>query len=86
VCAVYYLSHTEDGLPVGLREVEMLEHAREKRLMEASLPPFTDEASLALRKKLMEGQVSDSPLLDKFNYLSMSAVFEILRYGSACLY
>jgi Cilia- and flagella-associated protein 91 len=49
--------YTEDGLPVGLREVEMLEHAREKRIMEASLPPFTDEASLALRKKLMEGQV-----------------------------
>ena len=23
--------YTEDGLPVGLREVEMLEHAREKR-------------------------------------------------------
>lgn len=46
----------EDGLPIGLREVEMFEHAREKRLMEASLPPFTDEASLALRKKLMEGQ------------------------------
>lgn len=44
------------GLPVGQREVEMLTHARAKRLLEASLPPFTDEASLALRKKLMEKQ------------------------------
>ncbi len=34
----------------------MLTHARAKRLLEASLPPFTDEASLALRKKLMEKQ------------------------------
>lgn len=45
-----------EGLPVGEREVEMLEHARAKRLLEASLPPLTDEASLALRKKLMEIQ------------------------------
>ncbi|CAM9490439.1 unnamed protein product, partial [Hapterophycus canaliculatus] len=44
------------GLPAGKREVEMLTHARAKRLLEASLPPFTDEASLALRKKLMEKQ------------------------------
>lgn len=34
----------------------MLTHARAKRLLEASLPPFTDEASLALRKRLMEKQ------------------------------
>lgn len=34
----------------------MLTHARSKRLLEASLPPFTDEASLALRKTLMEKQ------------------------------
>ncbi|CAN0504756.1 unnamed protein product, partial [Discosporangium mesarthrocarpum] len=44
------------GLPVGPREVEMLEHARAKRALEASLPPFTDEASLGLRKRLMERQ------------------------------
>lgn len=36
--------------------MEMLTHARSKRLLEASLPPFTDEASLALRKTLMEKQ------------------------------
>lgn len=34
----------------------MLTHARAKRLLEASLPPFTDEASLTLRKRLMEKQ------------------------------
>lgn len=44
------------GLPVGQKEVEMLAHARAKRLLEASLPPFTDEASLSLRKRLMEKQ------------------------------
>lgn len=43
-------------MPVGRRELEMLEHARAKRLLEASLPPFTDEASLTLRRKLMEKQ------------------------------
>lgn len=41
---------------MGKREVEMLTHARAKRLLQASLPPFTDEASLALRKRLMEKQ------------------------------
>jgi hypothetical protein len=49
------------GLPVGLREVEMLEHARAKRELENSLPPFTDEASLALRKRLMETQEVNQP-------------------------
>lgn len=41
---------------MGQKEVEMLTHARLKRLLETSLPPFTDEASLLLRKKLMEKQ------------------------------
>lgn len=34
----------------------MLSHARAKRLQEASLPPFTDEASLSIRRKIMEKQ------------------------------
>lgn len=34
----------------------MLSHARAKRLLEASLPPFTDEASLIIRRKVMEKQ------------------------------
>uniref|UniRef100_A0A7S3M5Z5 Cilia- and flagella-associated protein 91 n=2 Tax=Spumella elongata TaxID=89044 RepID=A0A7S3M5Z5_9STRA len=46
----------ENGLPLGKKEVEMIEYARAKRDMESNLPPFTDEASLILRKKLMEKQ------------------------------
>eukprot|EP00607_Mallomonas_marina_P010938 CAMPEP_0182423150 /NCGR_PEP_ID=MMETSP1167-20130531/9057_1 /TAXON_ID=2988 /ORGANISM="Mallomonas Sp, Strain CCMP3275" /LENGTH=718 /DNA_ID=CAMNT_0024601851 /DNA_START=91 /DNA_END=2247 /DNA_ORIENTATION=+ len=43
-----------NGLPVGPKEIEMIENARAKRDLESSLPPFTDEACLSLRKKLME--------------------------------
>lgn len=46
----------EHGLPVGPKEMEMVEQARMKRNLEANVPPFTDEASLALRKHLMEQQ------------------------------
>lgn len=46
----------ENGLPLGKSEIEMIEYARAKRDMETNLPPFTDEASLVLRKKLMEQQ------------------------------
>ena len=46
----------ENGLPLGKSEIEMIEYARAKRDMEVNLPPFTDEASLVLRKKLMEHQ------------------------------
>lgn len=46
----------EQGLPAGLAEVEMIERARQKRAFEAALPPMTDEASFALRKRLMEEQ------------------------------
>jgi hypothetical protein len=46
----------ENGLPLGKSEIEMIEYARAKRDMEINLPPFTDEASLVLRKKLMEHQ------------------------------
>jgi hypothetical protein len=42
------------GLPVGTDEVEMIERARERRAFEASLPPFTDEASFEERRKLLE--------------------------------
>ncbi|GMH51742.1 hypothetical protein TrRE_jg390 [Triparma retinervis] len=44
------------SLPVGLKEVTMIERAREKRALDAALPPITDEASLDLRKRLMEQQ------------------------------
>jgi hypothetical protein len=44
------------GLPLGKKEIEMIEQARLKRETESNMPPFTDEASLALRKRLMETQ------------------------------
>ena len=40
----------ENGLPIGQKEIEMIEQARAKRETEMNLPPFTDEASLALRR------------------------------------
>jgi hypothetical protein len=46
----------ENALPLGEKEIELIEYARYKREMESSLPPFTDEASLNLRKRLMEQQ------------------------------
>ena len=42
--------------PTGLKEVEMIEEAQAKRRLESCLPPATDPASLALRKKLLESQ------------------------------
>lgn len=45
-----------DGLPIGLREVHLIERARQKKAFESSLPPLTDEASFELRKKMMEAQ------------------------------
>ena len=46
----------ENGLPLGQKELEMIGHAKAKREMEVNLPPFTDEASMLFRKKLMEQQ------------------------------
>ena len=45
-----------NGLPLGRKDLEMVEFAKAKRLLESSLPPFTDEASMQLRKRLMENQ------------------------------
>lgn len=45
---------SENGLPVGAKQIEMIEHARAKRALESNLLPFTDEACLGYRKKLME--------------------------------
>jgi hypothetical protein len=45
-----------NGLPLGKKQIDMIEFARGKRDMEMNLPPFTDEASLQLRKRLMEQQ------------------------------
>lgn len=46
----------ENGLPLGKKELEIIQHARVKRILETNVPPFTDEASLILRKRLMEKQ------------------------------
>lgn len=47
---------SKQGLPAGLKEIEMIERKRDKKLFEMYLPPMTDEASFDLRKKLMEAQ------------------------------
>lgn len=46
----------ENGLPLGKKEINMVQLARAKKILETNLPPFTDEASLTLRKRLMELQ------------------------------
>lgn len=49
------LTH-DKGLPVGPKEILMIENARRKQDLESNLPPFTDEGSLTFRKRLMEFQ------------------------------
>jgi hypothetical protein len=44
------------GLPVSIDELEAIESSREKTWFENSLPPISDEASFALRRRLMEEQ------------------------------
>ena len=46
----------ENGLPLNNKDLDMVFHARAKRELESHLPPFTDEASMSLRKRLMEQQ------------------------------
>jgi hypothetical protein len=46
-------THSE-GLPIGQREVRIIEQARRKKRVEENLPPFTDEAHLHLRKRMLE--------------------------------
>eukprot|EP00658_Telonema_sp_P-2_P020616 TRINITY_DN18169_c0_g1_i3.p1 TRINITY_DN18169_c0_g1~~TRINITY_DN18169_c0_g1_i3.p1 ORF type:complete len:528 (+),score=150.40 TRINITY_DN18169_c0_g1_i3:227-1810(+) len=43
-----------NGLPMGEMEVELVERARLKRLVEANYPPATDDRSFALRAQQME--------------------------------
>jgi hypothetical protein len=43
------------SLPAGRADVESVEAARARAHVEAVLPPMTDEASFALRRRLMEG-------------------------------
>ncbi len=46
----------QQGLPVGIDELEEIEERREKGWFEGALPPISDEASFGLRRKLMEEQ------------------------------
>jgi len=50
------LSYATGGLPLGKKEIEMVEYARKKKELDMNLPPFTDEASMLFRKHLMEQQ------------------------------
>ncbi|CAH8603611.1 unnamed protein product, partial [Schistosoma haematobium] len=47
------------GLPVGLFDVERIERARQRREIEANLPPYKDIANnlvqIAKRRKILEG-------------------------------
>jgi hypothetical protein len=55
---VLLLQHKKfgNGLPAGLREVQIIENARQKRAFEESLPPMTDEASYEVRRRMMAKQ------------------------------
>jgi hypothetical protein len=44
------------GLPAGLKEVEMIERAREKRRWEEGLPPIDDPNQAEVRRAMMEEQ------------------------------
>lgn len=50
------LTYASGGLPLGKKEIEMVEYARKKKELNMNLPPFTDEASMLFRKHLMEQQ------------------------------
>ena len=50
------LTYTSGGLSVGNKELDMIDFARMKRDVESNLPPFTDEASMLMRQRLMEAQ------------------------------
>ncbi|CCI50403.1 unnamed protein product [Albugo candida] len=44
------------GLPVTQAEMRLIEHNRKKKALRKVLPPMSDEASLVLRKRMMEAQ------------------------------
>lgn len=59
------LTHSKGLQPVTMLEVQHIEFQRRKHQIESSLPPATDEASLKLRKRILENlemQVGRSPL------------------------
>ncbi|EEY61254.1 protoporphyrinogen oxidase, putative [Phytophthora infestans T30-4] len=54
--ALVGLKYARGQLPIGHAELELIERNRNKRAFETSLPPMTDEASLLLRKAMLEAQ------------------------------
>jgi hypothetical protein len=44
------------GLPASMAEMELIDQMREKRAFDNALPPTSDEACFALRRRLMEDQ------------------------------
>ncbi len=56
VLSIADMTFDNKGLPAGLKEIERIEHEREKKAYEASLPPMTDEVSFMIRRKMMERQ------------------------------
>lgn len=49
-----FLGPTGQGLPAGLREIEMIQRARAKQAWKAALPPLDDLSQLDKRRKMME--------------------------------
>lgn len=72
------------ALPAGPGEVAMIQRLRERRELEASLPPMTDEAGFSVRKRLMQAQeLSDWKFreaeMDSANEGKVQAVAEALE-------
>ncbi|XP_076015232.1 cilia- and flagella-associated protein 91 [Genypterus blacodes] len=68
------------GLPAGLAEVEMIEHARAKRAWEATLPPLDDLSQLEKRKRMMEEmEINDWAFRDEQIQKLQEARLAVLR-------
>lgn len=47
-------SPTGQGLPAGLAEVEIIQHARAQRALEATLPPLNDLSQVDRRRQIIK--------------------------------
>jgi hypothetical protein len=79
---------TGASLPVGKADIEAVEEARRRFAIESAMPPMTDEASFAVRKRLMEQLEMDSFIakeggVDLANSQRMSLVEQALAARSA---
>ncbi|CEG40752.1 protein maats1 [Plasmopara halstedii] len=50
------LNYAHGQLPIGQKELNLIERNRKKRAFESSLPPMTDEANFLLRKTMLEAR------------------------------